>query len=372
MYAKVPISSKQKTPVTAEQRPHVFWSWGTGYDLFASLHVLHHPEKFGLRGSWAAGVRSRLSPVQRTILEDAQELLFNSPLLWVFSLPDPKDATTVLRALEQLPTTERLPELALQVGSEPDVADLLREVSSRHAWNNTDLERLQSSQGQKGRTTNLNRQIITLDWWSRSDEFGERYLAALQAYVASFFAEEERRIEPYLKLALEKGQALAKQFEFSKLMVELSQGVKIAALEGAEEVVFVPSYWITPLLMYEQVKEMRWVVLYGARPAEVPLVPGEMVPDAMLLALKALSDPTRLLILRYLSDQPQTPSELSRRLRLRAPTVIHHLSALRLAGLVYVSMDEHEEKRYTVRKLAVEGAFGALQKFLLVDGDHKA
>ena len=84
----------------------------------------------------------------------------------------------------------------------------------------------------------------------------------------------------------------------------------------------------------------HWVVLFGARPAEVALVPGEVVPDAMLRALKALSDPTRLLILRYLSDQPQTPSQLARRLRLRPPTVIHHLSALRLAGLVYISLDE--------------------------------
>jgi DNA-binding transcriptional ArsR family regulator len=111
-------------------------------------------------------------------------------------------------------------------------------------------------------------------------------------------------------------------------------------------------------------------VLFGARPAEVALVPGEVVPDAMLRALKALSDPTRLLILRYLSDQPLTPSQLARKLRLRAPTVTHHLSALRLAGLVYVSLDEEEEKRYTVREAVVADTFKSIHKFISLKGEE--
>jgi DNA-binding transcriptional ArsR family regulator len=152
-------------------------------------------------------------------------------------------------------------------------------------------------------------------------------------------------------------------------MVELTQGVKISALEEADEVIFVPSYWTTPLVMYDRAFEKHWVVLFGARPADVSLVPGALVPDAMLLALKALSDPTRLLILRYLSEQPQTPSQLARRLRLRAPTVVHHLSALRLAGLVYISLEEEEEKRYTVRDTAVQDTFDSLNRFLAVKGD---
>ena len=54
------------------QKPSIRWSLGTAYDLFASLHVLHHPERFGLRPAWAAGVRSRLSVLQRSILEDSR------------------------------------------------------------------------------------------------------------------------------------------------------------------------------------------------------------------------------------------------------------------------------------------------------------
>jgi DNA-binding transcriptional ArsR family regulator len=84
----------------------------------------------------------------------------------------------------------------------------------------------------------------------------------------------------------------------------------------------------------------------------------------LLRALKALADPTRLRILRYLSHEALTPSELSRRLRLRAPTVIHHLSALRLAGLVHLTLESETEKRYTIRPEGVDLSCALLKKFL--------
>ena len=43
----------------------ISWDMGTAYDFFASLKVLHYPAKFGVRGAWAAGVRSRLSQNDR-------------------------------------------------------------------------------------------------------------------------------------------------------------------------------------------------------------------------------------------------------------------------------------------------------------------
>ncbi len=347
-------------------RPLLQWDSGTAYDLFASLHVLHHPEKFGLRGSWAAGVRSRLTAPQRSILEDSQKLFFSSPIAWVSSLPEPRDAETVILTLGQIEPARRLPALAFHIDVSPKVLETLKAVLVKRTWDQSDLDRLQSNYPPKEAVASSDELVTTLKWWSHPDEFGERYLAALQAYIAVFFAEEERRIRPYLQLALTRGQELATKLDFPHLMVELSQGVKIAALEEADEVMFVPSYWSTPLVMYDSLVPEHWVVLYGGRPADVALVPGEIVPDAMLRALKALSDPTRLLILRYLSGKPQTPSQLAKRLRLRAPTVIHHLSALRLAGLVYISLDEHEEKRYTVRESAVADTFEALRKFLLV------
>lgn len=357
--------------MTTQPQPIVNWDSGTAYDLFASLHVLHHPDRFGLRGSWAAGVRSRLNPSQRIILEQSQELLFSSPIAWVVNLPAPKEAVTALRALGQIDPAELLSSLASREDKLLETHQVLREVSARHSWNNSDLDRLQQLHPLKELQMPSERLVTTLEWWSHPHEFGQSYLAALQAYVTDFFAEEERRLKPYLEQALEKGQGLVRRLDFPELMVELSQGVKIATLEQAAEVVFVPSYWITPLVTYECIHDNRWVLLFGARPAEVALVPGEAVPDAMLRALKALSDPTRLLILRYLSERPHTPAQLARKLRLRPPTVIHHLSALRLAGLLYISMEAEGEKHYAVRGTAIKDSFAALYRFLLLPDQDK-
>lgn len=337
---------------------------GTSYDLFASLHVLHHPEKFGLRPSWAAGVRSRLTALQRTILEDSQYLFFNSPIAWITSLPEPKNAAAVLRFLGRVKSSELLPFLSYHADIPTTVLGMLNTVRSSGSWTQNELELLHSYFRQKEAPVPNEKLVNILKWWASCAEFGERYMEALQAYMDVFFSEEERRIGPYLQQAMDHARTKAADLDFPNLMVELSQGVKITAFEEADKVIFAPSYWITPLIMYDTVEAKQWTILFGARPADVALVPGEVIPDAMLKSLKALSDPTRLLILHYLSDKPQTPSQLARKLRLRAPTVVHHLSALRLAGLVYISLEDEGEKRYTVRSAAVATTFETLTRFL--------
>jgi len=86
------------------------------------------------------------------------------------------------------------------------------------------------------------------------------------------------------------------------------------------------------------------------------------VPDALLHGLQALGDPTRLRILRYLAEGAHTPTELARRLRLRPPTVVHHLHVLRLAGLVYLTV-EGRQRRYAARTEQMEALWGQLRAF---------
>ena len=91
------------------------------------------------------------------------------------------------------------------------------------------------------------------------------------------------------------------------------------------------------------------------------------MPDALLRTLKALSDPTRLRILRYATEEPITAAELSRRLRLRIPTVTHHLRILRLATLVQLTVkriDGIDRDTYSLRFEAVEALYEALKDYL--------
>ena len=353
----------------------ISWDWGTAYDLFVSLMVLHYPENFGLRGSWAAGVRSRIPPDERKVLEDAQLTLPEIPLHFVYSLPEPKDSATALWKLGALSPVERFYALVKCPEFPQEASAILTRVVDRGAWDEQDVSMLRETlYGEKKKKPKDKQIETTLKWWSRPAEFGERYLEALTAYREVFFAEEENRIRPALKAALQRGQLAAQEKDVPDLLEDLSQGVRFTALAenyDAQSLVLTPSYWSTPFIIHVKVSEGRMVLLYGARPAGASLVPGEEVPDDLLHALKALADPTRLRILKYLAEKPHSPADLSRRLRLRAPTVIHHLNALRLAGLVHLILGPEGERQYDIRSEMVRQTCVNLQNFLVQEPEKE-
>lgn len=340
------------------------WDIGTAYDFFASLVVLHNPERYGLRGSWAAGVRSRLPAAERETLQRYWEVLW--PMRWVYRLPAPKDAATALAVLGAAPAETRLRAL---VAALPAAADeTLYAVAARRAWDEPELRHLAGLM-QEGDwrlqppATVRKLASDTLDLWADSERSADALLSALTCYHEVFFAEEEARIRPQLDSALARAQALAARLPQPALLEELSQGLRLAAGKRTRELVLVPSFWATPFVVLTRLDDDKSLFVYGARPADASLVPGELVPDALYQALKALADPTRLRILRYLSDEPLAPAQLARRLRLRSPTVIHHLDALRLARLVIVTI-EPEGKRYAVRPDALATVFDLLTTFV--------
>ena len=348
----------------------ITWDKGTAYDFFASLSVLHYPAKFGLRGAWAAGVRSRLSQEDREFLENVVEV-FSMPYTWVINLPEPKDADTVLYAIKQIPAAERLPTLMLSSTSDSPHVDRLKEVMSRGNWDEEDrdfvISQLREKHKDKKYFYSPKRVERLLDYFENAEYFGRTYLAALQSYNEVFFAEEEKRIAPKIEEALESARQLAKELPLLKLLEELSRGLQFEQTPDVDELILVPSYWLSPLLSTYEIAERQQLILFGGRPPGESLVPGEIVPEDLLQVLKALADPTRLRILRYLMQEHLTPAELSRRLRLRAPTVTHHLHALRLAGLVRFVMRGKLERLYFARMDSIKSTYALLKDFLEQD-----
>ncbi|MBL8063489.1 MAG: winged helix-turn-helix transcriptional regulator [Anaerolineales bacterium] len=352
--------------------PEIIWDFGTAYELFISLHVLLEPEYFGIRPSYAASVRARIPATERKLLEEMYPLL-GVPLKWLSTLPAPKDAITALWALKQIPPAQRM--LTLQQVNEPcdyeekelqekhvKLNEILLRVANERKWQPEDTEFLLKTFGKKHA---FKKDYIerALDWWSRPEELGEGFLSVLQAYYQEFFEEEEKRIEPVLRAGLEHAQALASTVSFEELFTELSQGLQFGEEMTASKFIIAPAFWTTPLVFFEKINRDTMLLTFGARPADMSVIPGEIVPDALVRSLKALADPTRLKILRYLTNESLTPSEIARRLQLRPPTVTHHLKELRLAGLVEFSL-MHEENRYTIRKQALNAVYENLNSFL--------
>lgn len=345
------------------------WDIGTAYDLFISLEVLHKPADFGVRRAWAAGVRARLAAPAREVLETSV-LLFYAPLHWIHTLPAPRDSAAALWALGQVAPADRLPALALPSDIPRQVRETLLHVAAHGAWDARDEQTLRDAYGRQGEAKHCypSQDVLTvLNGWANAETYGDRYLEALRAYQASFFSEEEKRIQVALRDALVRAQDLSARVALPDLLEELTQGIRFAELSALSELVLFPSYWCTPASYMVKLGPHREIWSFGARPAGSSLVPGETVPDTILSVLGALSDPTRLRILRYLSEQPLTQAQLARRLRLRASTITHHLRDLRLAGLIKLTMEDAggKNKYYAVRAGAIEHAWAILSGFLV-------
>lgn len=354
------LESTQAAPSTI-----LGWDVGTAYELFVSLHVLHEPERYDLRPSWAAKIRSRIPTTERTFLEEIQPFL-SFPLGWIHSLPQPKNAITVLYALQQIPAAERsITLLDPEKGTRPEFRRLLQ-IAERRRWDKEDLAELVPLMCRDAVDQNEQALIKYLNWWVRPDAFGSMLYSGLQAYYQAFFEHEEERVAPVLQAGLERAKELASRLSVPELITELSQGLRYTEPIGRELIV-VPVFWMTPLVHLDFIGPDQKLFLFGARPSTMSAIPGELVPDGLLIALKALGNPTRLKILRYLSQEELTPSELSRRLNLRAPTVTHHLKELRLAGLINVTL-RGQEKLYRARLGALNSIHVDLKAFL--KGSH--
>ncbi|MBN1535600.1 MAG: winged helix-turn-helix transcriptional regulator [Anaerolineales bacterium] len=341
--------------------PLINWDLGTAYDFFISLNVLQNPETYGLRPSWAAGVRSRLPVEERKFLEETREFNYVSQN-WVYSLPEPKDAATAIWSLRQIPPEKRIFEISEHHECE-GLAEALLDVSKRRVYNQKDVDRVRDIIRKCEKSVKYKLVTKMLEWYSKPDEYGELFLSSIQSFYQNFYAEEEKRISPILKNNLKQSKELAGQVDVVELLKTLSQGVDFKEALEFPELVLVPSFWSTPLIMWAYKPEKYMVFVYGARPADMSLIPGEEAPDNTLHVLKALADPTRLQIMRYLSEENLTPAQLAKKLRLRAPTVIHHLDTLRIAGLVEITLDG-SSKCYAARQEAINTTFLSLEKYL--------
>lgn len=338
------------------------WKSGTAFDLFVSLVVLHHPALFGLRPNWAAGVRQRLPVPYREFLEKFYQF-GGVPLPWMVDLDQPLDASSVLRAVSNLEPSTRLTTLAFTIEAEKEVRETLAAVSAAERWRNRDLETLTAELKKSPQVFSEADLRSMLEMCSHASESGELLLNSLQAYYQVFFKEEEARILPVLDTGLSQAKELARRLDVPALIDELSHGVRFEPPDLDRSYCMIPSYWSSPLIFYSQLKTGALALLFGVRPGLDSLEPGTTPPGAVVGSLKALADPSRLRILRLLAGSPLTSSELAKQLRLRLPTVTHHLRLLRLAGLVQITVGE-TEKKFATRLDSLEGMHASLVNFI--------
>lgn len=352
------------------------WEIGTAFDLFVSLHVLTNPGRYGLRPTWAAGVRARLVLEDRIFLERVQPFMM-VPVAWLMGLQaSPKTSVAALETLAALPAEKRLAALTITQAMPEDVQTVLQETVYRPDWTTGEQALVRAYYRKRNPLLKTNQWSDLMHAWRDPAQFGERYLTALQHYYSLFFLENEAHIRQAQEAGLAAAQLLAEELSLQRLLETLSQGVQFSDYLHDEQgqlkdIVLAPSYWSSPLVFVNRIDQQCVGLIFGCRGVTESLVPGEAVPPVLLTRLKALADPTRLRILRYLAEEPLTPSQLAAKLRLRPPTVTHHLNQLRLAGLVQIILLGEDRRRYAFRNAGIDDTLHSLWGFILEEKELK-
>jgi DNA-binding transcriptional ArsR family regulator len=350
------------------------WEMGTAFDLFVSLCVLTDPGRYGLRPTWAAGVRSRLAAEDRGFIEQTQPFV-RVPIAWLMNLTvHPKTASAALAELAALAPESRLGALTINPATPNEVRDILIHTFVKGSWDIHEHAVVKAHYRRQNILLKPTQMEALHEAWMDPVHFGERYLMAVRRYYELYFVEGESSIHEAQKKGLTAAQRAADQVSAEKLLEALSQGIQFDEyfhVEGEQppDFVLAPSYWSSPLIHLDRIDGNTVGVVFGCRDDNEGLVPGEIVPPMLMARLKALSDPTRLRILRYLAQEPLTPSQLAKKLGLRPPTVIHHLNQLRLAGLVQIILLAGGKRRYAFRSEGAQDAMQSTLQFILAEDE---
>lgn len=148
----------------------------------------------------------------------------------------------------------------------------------------------------------------------------------------------------------------------AELIERTTGGLRWLPEPGIQRVILAPSYFGRPYNNISSGSDFR-LFAYPVHEDALGRADELAPPEAVLRLYRALGDPSRLRILRLLTDRDLYLTEIAQQMELSKPTVKHHLAALRAAGLVTVT-DEGNMTYYSLRRARVAEAGPELLRFL--------
>jgi DNA-binding transcriptional ArsR family regulator len=149
----------------------------------------------------------------------------------------------------------------------------------------------------------------------------------------------------------------------SELIERTTAGIRWLPEPGVRRLILAPSYFSRPfnfLLAGDDWRFFGYPVADSALEDVDPLAP----PLAVLRLHRALGDPTRLRILKLLAAGDLYLTEIAQQLELSKPTIKHHLTQLRVAGLLTV-VEAGAVVYYSLRRDRLDDAAVDIKRFLI-------
>ncbi|TDE12178.1 ArsR/SmtB family transcription factor [Jiangella asiatica] len=301
------------------------------YDLLISFRVLYSPRTYPSLRGWAAAAKESLSAqvaqAGRFYFQGHDTSMGIGALWLVPELPDDAGPEQLIEGIRASDPRVLAMHMLDSPGDTPaDRLELFRRAldSDRPNAVTTAVRGLPTVRKQRARR-------ILEDPARARHELAE----VLTRYNESVFAQQIDQLTQPLTEAVKRAEDTLDVLPTSKAVEHLSGGFTISTDWPLRRLTLAPSVFLHPFAsvrMDESTGEA--LVVYGIESTMAQRFDAAPVDASLVYALKVMSVPARLQILRLLSRGPLTGPELVRLVGLSQPTVHHHVAALRAAELV--------------------------------------
>lgn len=302
---------------------------------------------------WLKDARAALDPEIQAGIRDLfeSELAIHAGVLLVDE-PDVRTSADFLGLVEATAPADLVGALLADESHDRELEDLLDRAIAGDVGAISDLSEKLPEWHRKGRLELLKDPAVAKD----------RILAVLRAWQAPF-STIESRVGSILERDYDDRAADRERLSPADLIETTTGGVRYLPEPGISRVILGPSYFSRPYNFLMSARDWRF---FGYPVADSALGPSDaLTPPLSLVRLhRALGDETRLRILKLLASRDLYLTEIAQQLDLSKPTIKHHMTQLRAAGLVTIT-DSGTVMYYSLRRNRLDDASAEIKRFLM-------
>ncbi|NOV04207.1 ArsR/SmtB family transcription factor [Paenibacillus planticolens] len=187
-----------------------------------------------------------------------------------------------------------------------------------------------------------------------------RCLHLLRRWDQEYFSKLDARMMEGLLQDAETKRTWMTTMSPEALFEEATNGIRQLPTPELEVILLVPQYHLQPTNTSNHYKNM--IVCFYA--CDVNPVPSHQPHPALSRLLSSLADDNRLSMLKYMSKQSRSFTELVQFSGLAKSTVHHHLVALRASGLIRVTAEGTSHVTYSLRDETLNQLTAKLKEFI--------
>ena len=331
------------------------------YDLLVSLRALFNPRTYEATRAWAVAARRRL-PDEATnrgvfFFRGHETSLGYGVTRLVARLPDGAEPQALIDAVRAMDPKD-LAMLMLDTGETSDAA--LAAFRAGLDGEASERSLVRALHGTTASWAKLCRRVIAEPEWAQ-----EELALLLEDYLAAVFGAEVGHVVDAIADASHRADELLAVLPTEVAIEQLTGGYTMAPNLSLSRITLAPSAFIHPFVAtrFDESTDEALIV-FGVRSSSLEEYDTAPVDPQLLKALRSLGDPGRLRLMRLLSREPLTTTELQARIGLSPPTVHHHLHQLRAAGLVRQERTKGG-MRYSIRRDSAAGVLDQLRHLIL-------